>query len=398
MKKKFYKMLCVLTAAVFCMTAPAVVQAAQNEKQTEAAQEEEIEDREIAQELAGMKYDHSLELQYADQFAVDYYEGGYALITIAGGERFLLVPEDKEAPEGLDADISVIQKPVQNIYLVATSAMDLFCALDGLDSISLSGTNADGWYIDKAKKAMEDGDIAFAGKYSAPDYELILSKNCDLAIESTMIYHQPEVQEKLEKFGIPVLEEHSSYESHPLGRTEWIKLYGVLLGKEDQAQKIFQEQVDKLKSVEDSENTGKTVAFFYINSMGAANVRKSNDYVSKMIELAGGEYIFHDPAEDDNALSTMNMQMEEFYAKAKDADYIIYNSTIDGELDSIDELLAKSSLLADFKAVKDGNVWCTGQNLFQETMGLATMIEDIHTMLTSDDPKLDSLTYMKKLK
>lgn len=398
MKKKFYKMLCVLTAAVFCMTAPAGVQAAQNEKQTEAAQEEEIEDREIAQELAGMKYDHSLELQYADQFAVDYYEGGYALITIAGGERFLLVPEDKEAPEGLDADISVIQKPVQNIYLVATSAMDLFCALDGLDSISLSGTNADGWYIDKAKKAMEDGDIAFAGKYSAPDYELILSKNCDLAIESTMIYHQPEVQEKLEKFGIPVLVEHSSYESHPLGRTEWIKLYGVLLGKEDQAQKLFQEQVDKLKSVEDSENTGKTVAFFYINSMGAANVRKSNDYVSKMIELAGGEYIFHDPAEDDNALSTMNMQMEEFYAKAKDADYIIYNSTIDGELDSIDELLAKSSLLADFKAVKDGNVWCTGQNLFQETMGLATMIEDIHTMLTSDDPKLDSLTYMKKLK
>ena len=398
MKKKFYKMLCVLTAAVFCMTAPAVVQAAQNEKQTEAAQEEEIEDREIAQELAGMKYDHSLELQYADQFAVDYYEGGYALITIAGGERFLLVPEDKEAPEGLDADISVIQKPVQNIYLVATSAMDLFCALDGLDSISLSGTNADGWYIDKAKKAMEDGDIAFAGKYSAPDYELILSKNCDLAIESTMIYHQPEVQEKLEKFGIPVLVEHSSYESHPLGRTEWIKLYGVLLGKEDQAQKLFQEQVDKLKSVEDSENTGKTVDFFYINSMGAANVRKSNDYVSKMIELAGGEYIFHDPAEDDNALSTMNMQMEEFYAKAKDADYIIYNSTIDGELDSIDELLAKSSLLVDFKAVKDGNVWCTGQNLFQETMGLATMIEDIHTMLTSDDPKLDSLTYMKKLK
>ena len=398
MKKKFYKMLCVLTAAVFCTTAPAVVQAAQNEKQTEAAQEEEIEDREIAQELAGMKYDHSLELQYADQFAVDYYEGGYALITIAGGERFLLVPEDKEAPEGLDADISVIQKPVQNIYLVATSAMDLFCALDGLDSISLSGTNADGWYIDKAKKAMEDGDIAFAGKYSAPDYELILSKNCDLAIESTMIYHQPEVQEKLEQFGIPVLVEHSSYESHPLGRTEWIKLYGVLLGKEDQAQKLFQEQVDKLKSVEDSENTGKTVAFFYINSMGAANVRKSNDYVSKMIELAGGEYIFHDPAEDDNALSTMNMQMEEFYAKAKDADYIIYNSTIDGELDSIDELLAKSSLLVDFKAVKDGNVWCTGQNLFQETMGLATMIEDIHTMLTSDDPKLDSLTYMKKLK
>ena len=50
-EKKFYKMLCVLTAAVFCMTAPAVVQAAQNEKQTEAAQEEEIEDRKSLRNL-----------------------------------------------------------------------------------------------------------------------------------------------------------------------------------------------------------------------------------------------------------------------------------------------------------------------------------------------------------
>ena len=43
-----------------------------------------------------LKYDHSLELQYADQFSVDYYEDGYALITIAGDGQFLLVPEGKE--------------------------------------------------------------------------------------------------------------------------------------------------------------------------------------------------------------------------------------------------------------------------------------------------------------
>ena len=60
-------------------------------------------------------------------------------------------------------------------------------------------------------------------------------------------------------------------------------------------------------------------------------------------------------------------------------------------LSSIDELLAKSNLLADFKAVKDGNVWCTGKNLFQETTELGTMIEDIHTILTTDDDSLDEL-------
>lgn len=54
-----------------------------------------------------------------------------------------------------------------------------------------------------------------------PDYELILENDCDLAIESTMIYHSPEVKEQLESFEIPVLVERSSYEEHPLGRLEW---------------------------------------------------------------------------------------------------------------------------------------------------------------------------------
>ncbi len=350
------------------------------------------------EDLAGLAYDYSLELEYATQFSVDYYEDGYKLITIVDDGQFLLVPEGKETPESLDKDITVIQQPVENIYLVATSAMDFFCALDGLDHISLSGTDADGWYIDEAKEALESGQISYAGKYSAPDYEQIVDRDCGLAIESTMIYHTPEVKEKLEQFGIPVMVEHSSYESHPLGRTEWLKLYAVLLDKEEEAEKLFDEQAAKLKSVENSVNTEKTVAFFYINSVGAANVRKSNDYISKMIELAGGRYIFEDLGEDDSALSTMNMQMEEFYASARDADYIIYNSTIDGELTTMDQLLSKSSLLEDFKAVKEGNVWCTEQNLFQEPMGLGTMIEDIHTMLTADKDAAGDMTYMHKLK
>ena len=347
--------------------------------------------------LPGLTYEGSMELSYAEQFSVDYYEGGFALITIGGTDRFLVVPEGAEAPEDLDGDIAVLRQPIENIYLVATSAMDLFAAIDGLDSIRLSGTSAENWYVDAAREAMEEGSIVYAGKYSAPDYELILSENCGLAVESTMINHTPEVQETLESFGIPVLVERSSYESHPLGRVEWMKLYGVLLGKEELAEEKFQEQQAMLESVESQENTGKTVAFFYITSVGYANVRKSGDYVSKMIELAGGNYIFQDLGGEENAMSTMNMEMEQFYAKARDADYIIYNSTIDGELQTIDQLLDKSALLADFKAVKEGNVWCTQKNMFQETTGIGTMIVDIHRMLTEEAPNLTELTYMYKL-
>lgn len=49
---------------------------------------------------------------------------------------------------------------------------------------------------------MEEGKIAYAGKYSAPDYETIVSSSCELAVESTMIYHTPEVKEQLERLGI----------------------------------------------------------------------------------------------------------------------------------------------------------------------------------------------------
>ena len=351
-----------------------------------------------ASSVSGLEYERSMELSYAEEFSVDYYKGGYALITIADSDKFLIVPEGKEAPENREENIAVLKQPLNNIYLVATSAMDFFVSLDGLESIRLSGTIENGWYIEEAKKALKDGSILFAGKYNAPDYELILGENCSLAVESTMIYHTPEVKEKLEQFKIPVLVERSSYESHPLGRTELIKLYGVLLGKEEEAERLFKEQEERMETVLSEKNTGKTVAFFYITTNGLANVRKSNDYVSKMIERAGGKYIFENLGENDNALSTVNMQMEEFYAKAKDADYIIYNSAIDGELQTMEQLLEKSNLLKDFKAVKNGNVWCTGKNLFQESTGLGVMIDDIHKMLNSEGDSLTELTYMHRLK
>ena len=60
-----------------------------------------------------------------------------------------------------------------------------------------------------------------------------------LAVESTMILHSPKVQEMIEDLDIPVFVDYSSYESHPLGRTEWIKVYGAMLNKEKEAEAIF---------------------------------------------------------------------------------------------------------------------------------------------------------------
>ncbi len=331
-----------------------------------------------------IKRTKSMELSYAEKFSVDYY-GDYKLITIVDGEKFLVVPEDVETPNNIDEDITIIKQPVENIYLSATSAIDLFRALDSFDTVKFFGTDAQNIHIKEAKEAVESGDIIYAGKYNMPDYELILANDCGIAIESTMLYHSPEVKEKLEKLGIPVIVERSSYEPHPIGRMEWLKLYSVLLSKEYEAKKIIDEQIHKLNSLVYNQSNLKTVAFFYITNAGYANVRKPNDYISKMIGIAGGKYIFDSLDSENNALSTVNMQIEKFYYEAKDADILIYNSTIDGGIKTLDELISKNELLGDFKAVKNKNVWCTTQNMFQETMSITDMIVDFNCIINDNE-------------
>lgn len=342
-------------------------------------------------ELPSLEYRGRLELEYAEQFAVDLYQDGFQVLTVADGSRMLLVPEGKEAPEHVPEETAVVYRPVEKIYLAASAAMDMFRVLDAMDAIRLSGTDADGWYIKEAREAMKSGRILYAGKYSAPDYERILAEECSLAVENTMISHAPEVREKLEGFGIPVAVDYSSYETEPLGRMEWIKFYGALTGKEAQAAAAFEEQKAAMEAAAEGgaegerlpeEGEKKTVAYFYITAAGTVNVRKSSDYVPKLIEMAGGEYVFRDLGAGRSRNSSVNMQLEEFYSSAKDADFLIYNSAVDGGLETVEELLGKNGLLADFKAVEEGNVWCTARDLYQSSMALGTFAKDLRAMLT----------------
>ena len=345
---------------------------------------------------ADFQVESAYPLEYAKEFTVDECTGGTRLITIQNA-RYLVVPENSTVPNGLSEDITVLQKPLENVYLVSTSAMDPILKLDARSAVTLSGTSAENWYLPEAKEAMENGEISYAGKYSAPDYERIVSANCGLAIENTMIYHTPEVKEQLEKFGVPVLVERSSYESDPLARMEWVKLYGILLGRTEEAERIFDDAVQRIAPLENESATGKTVAFFSITSNNLATVRKGGDYVAKMIEMAGGNYVFSDLTDSGNNLATVNISLEDFYAGAKDADVLIYNSTIEGEIRTMDELIAKCPLLAQFKAVQQGNVWCTAQSLFQQSMEMPNLILDMNKVFAEGTPDESELKFLTKI-
>lgn len=391
----------------------------QNAAKADTTGQEDSDDAEKGQQTAAvggnpaktaaapLTYDHSMELSYAENFAVDYYEGGYKLLTTRlNGDRILIVPKHQQAPEDAEALVSpsaegepgkliVLQEPVKNLYLVASSVMDMFAQLDSMDAISMCGLKEEDWYIPAAKQAMKDGTLLYAGKYSQPDYELLLSQNCSMAIENSMIYHTPEVMEKLGEFGIPTLVEYSSYEEHPLGRVEWVRFFGALLNQEEKADQLFEKQKEALKRVEAEESTGKTVAFFYITSNGLVQVRQSTDYIPKMIELAGGKYVFENLGDPDSRRSTVNLQLEDFYDGAQDADFLVYNTTIDRQVQTLEDLLKKCSLLKDFKAVKNHQVWCTTEDMYQQSMSAGNLIEDFHRMLTGDDKETRYLYRLK---
>ena len=342
-----------------------------------------------------LSFDKTMPLDYATQFSVSFAGDDYKRITIGQDQEFLLVTEGAAVPSGVPEGVTILQQPLDEIYLVASAAMDSFAQLDAVDSIRFSGRKESDWYIEQAKEAMSAGDMLYAGKYSEPDYELILSQGCDLVLENTMIYHSPEVIEQFETLGIPVLVEMSSYESEPFGRMEWVKLYGALIGKENEAAALFEEKMDSVSGILGAAPTGKTVTFFYVTSSGAVNVRKSTDYVAKSIAMAGGEYVSFDNTEEENAQSTVTIQMEAFYSGAHDADVLIYNSIIDGGLTTIDELLALEPLLGDFNAVQNGNVWCLTKDFYQESLELSDLVVDLHTVLSGADTPLRFLTKLQ---
>lgn len=324
-------------------------------------------------------------------------------------------------------ELTVLQQPLTTTYVAASAVMASLCDLGAVSQIRFSGLREEGWYVDEARTAMKKGSMLFAGKYSEPDYETLLREGCDLALESTMIYRSPEVIEKLSALGIPVYIDYSSYEPHVLGRLEWIRVYGALFDHEEKAQQWYASERDRIRAIQkdaetssgEASQSGKsteksetktsrnskneassigsssgsagtdttadlrpTVVYFYVNSSGQIQVRQPHDYIPELLELAGARYLAPDMSSlGGSRKSNVTVSLEDFYSSCRDADYLIYSATLDRPLSSIQELLGKNALFADFKAVKEGHVYTTDKDFYQLSDRMADFAEDVRRML-----------------
>lgn len=337
--------------------------------------------------------DHSMELKYAKCFSVDYYKGGYKVAKIVDGTTLLVVPEGMSVPADAPDGAIVLKQPINNILVSSTPVTSLINAIGKLDAISLTTYDVDSWHIEDVKTALNNGTLKYIGEYKAPDYEKITAEGTTFSFFSTML--TDDVREQLQKIGVSIVLDQSAQEEHPLARVEWVKLYGALFDCEEKAEEVFNTQDQYVEELSKLEKTGKSVAMFYITSKGVLYARNADDYMAKMIALAGGEYALSDVGVGETG--TLKMEMEAFYDKAKDADYIIYIWSMGGKPENMEAFVERAAILSDMKAVKEGNVWCTTPDYFQIQNTIGSMINDIRLMMEADQ-NTDELTYLFRLK
>ena len=173
MKKRTYRLLCVLAGTVLLVTGALTgcstsgksgVSKGDGIQQTEEAGAAEKH----APKIDGLEYKKTMKLKYATGFDVYYYKEGYKLLDVHEDRQYLIVPEGKKKPADLDKEIVVLKQPLEHIYLAATSAMALFDAMDGLDSIRMSGAQASDWYLIMRRKQWKTARSCLQEKYSEP--------------------------------------------------------------------------------------------------------------------------------------------------------------------------------------------------------------------------------------
>ncbi len=339
--------------------------------------------------------DHEEQLQYAQQFTMTHYKGGYISFRILGGEHedrvYLVVPEGKTVPAGLGEEYVVLQQPVTNLRCCSGSASTI-SAFGGLDRVSSLATDVSGVAIPALVDAYEAGKLVYSGSYKEPDYELILDLDTQLVIDANNLDGQPDVTEKYTELGIPYLPIRNAKEPHPLGYNEWAKVFGAVLGMWDEANAYFEDCVNRVEALSSLEQSDKSVLMLYFSSDGSkVYVPRGGDSWGKLVELAGGVNGAADY--EPGKTGTGTISTEDFYAMFRDVDYIV-NMNMAAKLWTLDELLEHEPLLKDFKAVADDHVYICIDRIYQFNYDFAGMISDMNTILSDDS--VTETTYFYK--
>lgn len=250
-----------------------------------------------------------------------------------------------------------IRLPLKRVIVNGTSCLGFLEALDAREMI-VGVSNPRYIYDSIIRNAVEKGMIKNIGIQGSLDVEEIVKLNPDVFFS----YSDPnmiKIHQKLERLGIPVVLIDEFKETTPLAKAEWIKFFGVLLGKEAKAEQFFKRvEVDynqrKEKYFSKTQKPKVLVDIMYGDVWYLPN---NQSFLVRFIQDAGGEYIF-----EKEKGKTLNYSFERVLHKAQKADVWINASNVE----QLKELEAKNHNYTLFEAFKKGEVYSLTGNSQQE--------------------------------
>ncbi|MBK7712441.1 MAG: ABC transporter substrate-binding protein [Bacteroidales bacterium] len=345
-------------------------------------------------------------ISIAQRIAIERYSG-YTKVTIKnpwqGADNinmvYYLVKRGSELPPEIDSS-SVIRVPVGKIVCMSTTHIAMISALG--EGKSIAGMSGTGFMYSPELRSMAD-----AGLIKDVGYEANLNKELILKImpDLTMIYGVGSESSgyvgKIEELGIKVVYNADYLETDPLGKAEWIKLFGALYCREQMADSIFSKEVDeynKLKSFVAERSSVNPIVLLGLPFKDTWFISPGNSFVSKLIADAGGEYLW----KDTKSSVSMPLGLENVYLKAVNADYWLNIGTVK----TISEIPAIDPRLTDLPCYKSGKLYNNnnriteaGGNDFWESGAVYPhlILQDIASILHPEIFPDNNLTFYRKV-
>jgi len=299
-------------------------------------------------------------LSYARGFSVTHCEG-YDVVsvrdpwdTLKTRHTYILIDRTKEKPEDLP-DGTVIRVPVERavIYTSVHSAI-----AEQLGAINAISGICEPQYIhsEVILDRIREGRIADLGLSSAPNIEKIIDLDAEIIIASPF---ENAGYGAAEKIGVPIVEAADYMESHPLGRSEWVKFYGLLFGKAELADSLFEATATRYNELKEMAAGAAGKPSLLLEKMyGSAWSLPSDDsYTAMMHRDAGADYIFSGTG----VKSSAPLAFETVFEKACNADIWIFKYAAGNDY-TLESLKEEYPLYAEFKAYKRHKVFACNTN------------------------------------
>ena len=277
----------------------------------------------------------------------------YTVVTVGdpwkGGvlHRYVLVPADAEMPKDLP-DGTIVRTPISNALVYSSVHTSLLAELGALDAVR--GVVDKQYFNDSVITAgVATGRIADCGNSMNPTVEKVIDMQPDAILLSP---YQDASYGQIAKMDIPIIECADYLEYDPLGRAEWMRFYGELVGKRAQADSLYKAVVaaynDTKQKAAGASNHPTVVTEMVIN--GIWNVPGGQSYMARILGDAGGHYLWI----DDKNTGSLALDFNQVLAVAQNADYWFIKWT---NINSLKDLQGAYELNKEMAAFQNKRVY-----------------------------------------